>query len=178
MRRTAWALRQRGGRPLALALPVLVAALVLDAWLAPRWHDEAGTLRDQALALQRDARDAEQHKLQASTGPAATLPPLPDSSMASSRMADLLALAVLHGVSVQRLQRVGTDAAAGSTRTALVMPVRGTYADLRRFVAQALLDDAALALERLNLRRSRSDAAELEGELQWTLLHHSLRVPR
>jgi hypothetical protein len=45
-------------------------------------------------------------------------------------------------------------------------------------IEQALLDDAALALERISLRRSRSDAAELEGELQWTLLHHSMKAPR
>lgn len=179
MRRTAWTLRQRGGRPLALALLLLLAALALDAWLAPRWRHEAVTLHGQALALQREARDAELRRLQASSGPgAAAALQLPVASMASSRMADLLALAVLHGVSVQRLQRVGADAAEGSARTPLVMPVRATYADLRRFVAMALLDDAALALERVSLRRSRSDAAELEGELQWTLLHRSLKVPQ
>jgi hypothetical protein len=177
MRRIAWTLRQRGGRPLALALVLLLAALVLDAWLAPRWRHDAGQWREQALALQREARDAELRRLQAGGGPAAAAAPqLPAASLASSRMADLLALALRHGVSVQRLQRVGADAAEGSTRTPLVMPVRATYEDLRRFVAQALLDDAALALERVSLRRSRSDAAELEGELQWTLLHHGPKV--
>jgi hypothetical protein len=179
MRRTAWTLRQRGGWPLALALLVLLASLALDAWLAPRWRKEAATLHDQALALQRDARDAELRRLQARSGAgAAAAPQLPAASMASSRMADLLALAVRNGVSVQRLQRVGADAAEGSARTPLVMPVRAAYADLRRFVAQALLDDAALALERVSLRRSSANAAELEVELQWTLLHHSPKVPR
>jgi hypothetical protein len=174
MRRIAWILRQRGGLPLAMALLVLVSALALDAWLAPRWRNEAGTLHEQALALQRDARDAEQRRQQDRNDPgAAAAPQLPDASLASSRMADLLALAVRNGVSVQRLQRVGADAAAGSARTPLVMPVRATYEDLRRFVATALLDDAALALERVSLRRSRSDVGELEGELQWTLLHHN-----
>jgi hypothetical protein len=179
MRRVAWTLRQRGGWPLAMSLLVLISALAFDAWLAPHWRDEAGKLRNQALALQRDARDAELRKRQdASSAGAAAKPQLPDASLASSRMADLLALAVRNGVSVQRLQRVGADAAEASARTPLVMPVRATYEDLRRFVAMALLDDAALALERVSLRRSRSDVAELEGELQWTLLHQNPKAPR
>lgn len=174
MNRIVWTLRQRGGKPLAIALLLGLAAGLLDAWLAPRWLDEARGLREQALALQRDARDAEVLKQQAAGGQSnAAAPQLPAADAASSRMADLLALAVLNGVTVQRLQRIGADAAENAARTPLVMPVRATYADLRTFVSQALLDDAALALERISLRRSRSDAAELEGELQWTLLHRS-----
>jgi hypothetical protein len=177
MRRIVWTLRQRGGTPLALALSLLLAALALDVWLAPRWRHDAGQWREQALALQREARDAGLRWLQASGGAdTAPAPQLPAASLASSRMADLLALAVRHGVSVQRLQRIGADAAEGSSRTPLVMPVRATYEDLRRFISQALLDDEALALERVSLRRSRSDAPELEGELQWTMFHHGPKV--
>jgi hypothetical protein len=174
MRRLGWTLRQRGGRPLALALTVLLAALAGDAWLAPQWRDQAQQLRGQALAVQRELRDAElQRQPAARAARIAADPVLPAADTASSRMADLLGLALLNGVSVQRLQRAGSGGADAAARTTLVMPVRAPYADLRRFIAQALRDDTALALERVSLRRNRSDAAELEGELQWALLHRA-----
>jgi hypothetical protein len=175
MNRLGWSLRQRGGKPLAAAAAALLVALALGLGFTPRWADEARSLQEQALALQREARDAELRTLQSATnaGPAAE-PQLPAADTTSSRMADLLALAVRNGVTVQRLQRVGSDNAdANAGRSTLVMPVRAAYADLRRLVAQALLDDPALALERISLRRNRTDAVELEGELQWALLHRA-----
>jgi hypothetical protein len=176
MSRLVWTLRQLGGAPLTLALLLGGIGWLLEGGLAPRWLDDATRLREQALALQRDARDAELLALQAAGSPdRASALQLPAAGTASSRMADLLALAVLNGVTVQRLQRVGADAAENAGRTPLVMPVRASYADLRSFIAQALREDAALALERISLRRSRSHAAELEGELQWTLLHRNAK---
>lgn len=173
MTRIGWTLRQRGGLPLVAAAGALSVALALDGLLAPRWRDETRDLLGQSQELQRDARDAEaqQARVPAPAHAAAGLL-WPAEDRVSSRMADLLALALRHGVAVQRVQRVGGDAdAAGAARTRLVMPVRAAYVDLRQFIAEALQQDEALALERVGLRRHKGDAAELEGDLQWVLFH-------
>lgn len=172
MTRLFWKLRQRGGVPLALAGAALLCAGALDGHLVPAWQQQTESLRQQALALQRQARDEQQAARAARRAVDVAALDLPAAAGVNARMADLLALAVRHGVAVQRVQRVGGDTGqADVARTTLSMPVRAAYADLRRWLAQALQQDGALALERISLRRTKGDAAELEGELQWVLLH-------
>jgi hypothetical protein len=167
-----WTLRQRGGLPLALAVAALLCAWTFDRYLVPAWQQQTDSMQVQALALQRQARDAQQAAGAALRQAAVPVVDLPSEEGVNARMADLLALAVRNGVAVQRMQRLGSDTGSSDVaRTALSMPVRATYADLRRLLADALRQDAALALERVSLRRTKADAAELEGELQWVLFH-------
>jgi hypothetical protein len=177
-RRIGWTLRQRGGLPLALAVLATLGTLVFEVWLTPLWREQARSAQAQAQSLQRAARDSGLRKPASAAAPVpAALPALPSADAAPSRMADLLALALQYRVQVLSLQRAGSPAGAGrAQQTVLVMPVRATYADLRRFVSQALQDDAALALTRVSVRRTKPDTAELEGELQWALLQRDART--
>jgi hypothetical protein len=172
LNRLAWTLRQRGGRPLGIAAIALAALLLAELWLRPAWRSDAEAAQQQTLQLQREARDLSVQSRRTRVAEAPEGADRPAATAASRRMADLLALAVLHGVTVERLQRRDTDAAAqGGQRTTLVMPVRAAYADLRGFIEHALRADSALGLERMTLRRGKADVAEVEGEMRWALVH-------
>jgi hypothetical protein len=158
--------------PLALAVTALACAWALDGWLVPDWQEQTDLFQQQALALQRQLRDTQQAARAVQRPVDAPDVAWPSEGSVNARMADLLALAVRNGVMVQRVQRVGIDGAKdGTARTTLAMPVRAAYADLRNLLSQALQQDGALALERISLRRTKEDATELEGELQWVLYH-------
>ena len=59
--------------------------------------------------------------------------------------------------------------ADGLERLRVNMPVTGSYAQVRRFIAAALAHDPALSLDAVKLRRASPMAAEVEAELQWSL---------
>ncbi len=181
----AWWSRGRMRVGIALVLAVLsglgAATLVLALQLAAHWHAQASADRsalDLAHARAIETRQAqarlEGRAAQLSERAASALDSRPGADAAAARMADLMALALRQGVTVERVQR--RDAAGGSAvdRVALTMPVSGGYLDLRQFIAEALRSDAALALERLRLRRADAGATQFDGELQWLLLHRPL----
>jgi hypothetical protein len=72
-------------------------------------------------------------------------------------------------VAVDRVQQ-RLDNTGPVQRLQLGLAARGRYADLRAFVAEALRADPALALDRLSLRRASPAVADLEADLQWSLL--------
>ncbi len=144
------------GRPGAAAAVALAAAVLLATWLTPQWQAQAEARPPAVIAAPAAA-------------PAPALPSLPAAGDPAERVADLLALALRHGVNVgrtqQQRQRQGTV-----ERLQLGLSAQGRYADLRAFVAAALQADAGLALDTLQLRRASADVGEFEAELQWSLL--------
>lgn len=144
------------GWPGAVATFGLCAAAVLALVVTPRWAAEADALRAARTAAPRPAPQA------------APAPLLPQAGDANTRTASLLEAAIRHGVTVPR----STQRQDGSPlpRLRLSMSVQGDYADLRRFIGEALAADPALALERLQLRRADPAAPRLDAELQWVLL--------
>jgi len=54
-------------------------------------------------------------------------------------------------------------------RYQLSLPVDGGYPEIRRFVAEALNADPALALTAIQLRRDRIESPDLEGLVNFTL---------
>jgi hypothetical protein len=170
-RRAAIGTRQRGGWPLLVALAALLGVLVLALALIPAWQADAERLATQALAWQREARDLGLRARADAETAAAPMPAWPAAEAAAARMADLLALALRHGIAVERVQQ-------GESAARISMPVRGAYPDLRRFVAEALHADPALALDRLSLRRADPQTPELEGELHWVMLQGANEAPR
>lgn len=188
MTRLLRGLRERGGWPLGLTALGAAAGLLCTLWLAPRWQAEADDVHRQLLALQLQLQLQAQAQARAQADAAAVPWPagasdagsavaeLPPRTAAPERMAELLALALRHGVAIEHAQ--GRDAPGTADRAdhvAVTMPVRATYADLRRYVADALRADPALALERLRLHRDTTQATELQGELHWLMAH---RLPR
>ena len=145
------------GWPAALALIALGIALMLGRGVTPAWQQQALELRSAAVRpVVRTATPAVEAGL-------------PDVGDPAERVADLLALALSHGVKVERTsQRLEPGVAV--QRLQVGMNVRAPYADLRAFVAEALQADPGLALDRLQWRRPNETGNDLDAEFQWSLL--------
>lgn len=89
------------------------------------------------------------------------------------------AVAALHGV-FDAAAESGLELAQGEYRLTevreaglrsyqLSLPVAGSYADIRAFIAQALNADPALALTAIQLRRERIEEVEVEAMINFTL---------
>lgn len=156
----------------ALGWPGLagIAALglaVVAALLGQRWDARAATLRAEAQELRAKARPA----AAAATAPVslqqwqAALPP---SGSRQQRLADLLELSIRLGLNGARTEH-RLSSSEGLERLRVTMPVTGSYAQVRRFVAAALEHDPALSLDAIKLRRVSPMAADVDAELQWSL---------
>jgi hypothetical protein len=151
--------------PLSIALLALAGAGVLGWLLAPQWRLEAETWRMRSLAqpVPAAARAAPAGTALPAPRPAA----LPSASEASARAARLLQLARAHGVTVVRLR----ESAPRPGALQVEVSAKATYPALRRFIAAALQEDAALDLQRLRLQRAQAETAELDIESQWAFWH-------
>jgi hypothetical protein len=145
------------GWPAALALANLVLALVLGWGATPAWQQQA---RDLIVVAVQPVTRQPTAPLEAS---------LPDVGDPAERVADLLALALRHGVNVERTQQ-RLEPGTVVQRLQVGMNARAPYADLRAFVAAALLADPGLALDRLQWHRATETGSELDAEFQWSLL--------
>jgi hypothetical protein len=145
------------GWPAALALANLVLALVLGWSVTPAWQQQA---RDSSVVAVQPVTRPPAAQLEAS---------LPEVGDPAERVADLLALALRHGVNVERTQQ-RLEPGVGVQRLQVGMNARAPYADLRAFVAEALRADPGLALDRLQWHRAAETGTELDAEFQWSLL--------
>jgi hypothetical protein len=65
--------------------------------------------------------------------------------------------------------RLSHEAGDPLLRYAMVLPVKGDYAALRRFLRDALRELPGLALEEVQLRRADTKAAAIEAQLRLIL---------
>lgn len=148
----------------------LLAALVLGAALAPRWQAQA---QMQEQATQRERRAAAAAAVapvaQIGHGRSTALADWPLAQRTPERSAALLQLARRHGLSVQRAREQADPAG----HFQLGLSGQASYPALRSFVAAALAADPALVLDRLRLQRAGPTVAELDVDMQWTLLQRA-----
>lgn len=157
----AW---RRLGWPAAAGLLALVVAALLALGLQPAWR-RSTEQQAQQLRLAQLARAAAPLPLPGASKPAAAWPPRAERE---ARLRHLVSLAGLHGLSLPRLALDPADERASGPHWQLLrMPLRGDYAGLRGFLADALADDPALALQALQLRAA--DGGGIEAELVWAL---------
>lgn len=150
--------------PWLIAAAALGATATVDLFLKPAWRDAAEAAPVTARAsFSRPAPPTR----------AAELPPAGDPT---PRVADLLEAAIRSGLAVQRLQQ-RADTAGAVERLDAAMSVRGRYSELRGFLAVALSQDHALALERIQIRRSSASPGVLDAEIQWALLSQRSITP-
>lgn len=154
---TAWPARL--GWPGLAALLALAAAVLLAAWVTPLLQVQS---QQQAPAM------PEAPPLRVAPTPAAAIT-LPAASDPADRVADLLALALRHGVSVVRTQQQ-REQQGPVQRLQLLLSAQGRYTELRSFIAAALQADPGLALDTLQLRRATPEQPLFDAELQWSLL--------
>lgn len=145
------------------ALALAIAAIVAGQ----RWDAQATRLQAEVRELRTKARPA----AAAVAAPVsvqqwqATLP-LPAGRQ--QRLADLLELAIRLDLHAARTEH-RLSASEGLERLRVTMPVTGSYAQLRRFIAAALERDPALSLDAVKLRRTSPMSADVDAELQWSL---------
>lgn len=162
----AW---RRLGLPGALAVAAIALAAVLELGLTPMWRSQASAAEQSALA--RRMALADQRRAARDAMPAADAGPVwPAASQRDARLADLLLLAQVHRVSVRGVQQQPErgEAANPVAWNLVTMPLRGSYGDVRAFVAAALQADEALALDGVRLRRAEGERAPVEAELTWS----------
>ncbi len=164
---------RRWGLPGALGGLLLAASLLLAGLLVPRERD--GLLSDQRVLREARLRAAQLRREQQADAqpqdPARRfVQAFPSADERHRRITNLLGLAAGLGLQPRRSDvRSVAEPALGLTRLRVVLPLRGSYETLRRYVDQALRDDPALALDLMRLERADPDAAEVRAELQWSL---------
>jgi hypothetical protein len=144
------------------ALALAVVAIVLGQ----RWDAKAAAL--QAEAKQLRAKAAPVAVAAAPVSVQQWQAALPPSTDRQQRLADLLELSIrleLNGARTEH--RLATS--EGLERLRVTMPLTGSYAQIRRFIAAALEHDPALSLDAVKLRRASPMATDVDAELQWSL---------
>lgn len=163
---------RRWGLPGALGAVLMAAALALLLGLLPR---ERRALHDDERALHR-ARVHAAARLAPERGAA---PADPQTQFLAAfaapaqrhrRVTNLLSLAAGMGLQPSRSELRSLDEAdLPLARVRVVLPLTGSYLQLRRYIEQALRDDPALSLDLLRLERADAQADALRAELQWSL---------
>jgi hypothetical protein len=168
LRRVNWGM---WGWPAAAGILAGVLGLGLSLAAAPHWLAQAQALQKQsAVDAQRQRQLMRSLPSTTTTTTPTKLPEWPLAAQSPQRVADVLVLAARHGVSVDRAQQ-RLDKNSGGLQ--LNLTARGGYAELRSFVAYALVGDPHLALQSLRLQRRSPAAAELQADLQWLLLQRA-----
>ncbi|MEP6502035.1 MAG: hypothetical protein ABJD97_01790 [Betaproteobacteria bacterium] len=165
---------ERIGLP-GLAAAVLALALAV-AWLAlavPGAHRLAQLDAENArLARQATLRASSARGAPVSSADrlAAFENGFPRPQVLSQSYSRLWTLARQHGLQLRqadfKLADAGQDAVI---RYAIVVPLSTEYAPLRAFVAEALRDNPALALEEMSLRRTDARSTQLDARLRFVL---------
>ena len=93
---------------------------------------------------------------------------LPDARQAPEIASKLHGYARQAGLTLERGDyRPLADIAGQLVRYQIVLPVNGTYSQVRQFLSAAMLGMPGLALDGINFRRQ-GDAAQLQAELRFT----------
>lgn len=91
----------------------------------------------------------------------------PEATQAIDRIYEA---AARHSLSLARGEyALMIDADTGMARYQILLPVRGSYPQLRRFLGDALDAVPALGLEEIELQRKQISEAQLEGRIRMTL---------
>ena len=145
----------------------LLGALVLAVGLSPQWQQDAERHLSPLQGSRTAGRDGADARPAVTLAPS-SVPKLPAAAQTPGRVAALTAFARRQGLTLVLVQ----EQADVQGQMQLVLSGQARYPALRAFVAGTLATDAAAVLERLRLQRAEATTAELDFEMQWTLLHH------
>ncbi len=94
---------------------------------------------------------------------------LADARQAPEIASQLHATARAAGLTLERGDyRPAADASGKFVRYQIVLPVNGSYLQIRRFLADALLGMPGLALDAISFRREDAQSAQLQAQLRFT----------
>lgn len=163
----AW--RRHLGRPGALALLLLAVAATLQWQVRPLLQRDAQRLeaRRSALAsapVSRGLEGAERGPLSAAD--------IPSARQRGRDLELLVATAQRAGLGLERADySLGAATAGALTRVEATLPLTGSYAGVRRFVAEVLNELPHAALESLQLERANAQAKELQATARLVLFY-------
>jgi hypothetical protein len=159
------------GRPAWVGLALLAVLLLLQGQLRPL------LLRDQSRLETRRAALAAMPASPRAADAALSRSPLPDGDLPSARQRGrdlewLVTAAQRSGLGLERADySLGTASAGAVTRVEATLPLTGTYAGLRRFVAEVLNELPHSALESLQIERATAQSAQLQATARLVLFY-------
>ena len=145
--------------------------------IAIDWHERERqelaaltSIRSSTRAL-IEQRNAEAMKATSRGSPREWVAALPSASLRQDRLADLMEIAIRHGLTPQRMeQSMSFDLASETERLRVDLPVSGSYKQHRRFVDATFRQYRRLSLDSVRIRRSSPQAATVEADLAWSML--------
>ena len=182
MQLPAWSrrIRRQAGWPGGLALVLVVAAGWIALVAVPAAHGESlrereAARHERAMALKLAKGRAQRSvPIDPAQSFAAAFPP---AQSRPQRLARLIALAREQGLVFRRAEtRHLADTALPMSHYQVVMPLDGSYAALREFIGQALMQDPALSLDVLRLKRASTQDERVQAELQFTFFSADERL--
>lgn len=154
---------QRLGRAGALGAALIAAALIVEIALV------RPMLAERAELAERGERLRLAGLAQARAGETVQAPALPLSPAAEAALRQLFRAAEEEGLNLDQGDYKLTDKSGDRRRYLLTLPVTGPYPAIRAFLAKALNNDRALALNAVELRREAIEDTDLDAILRFTL---------
>lgn len=175
-------LRIRLGNLGMLGAAALLLALALLLVITPYLRMQAEAAREHMLAAERTEREmrigaADRARRVAARDGVVGAPDLPTARERDARVARLLARASREGLQVGGLRQAALELDIADRRSGVApsqwhtveLPVRGSYAQIRSFMAAALAADSALALDAVLLQRDAGGAPEaVRADTRWS----------
>lgn len=164
---------QRLGWPLLAGTGLLLLVLLYGASLVPQWQ-QVNALRDQHAQLAEQVRQLKRGERQVAVQAADPLQDLhrqlPAQPQATEAIERLYALARAEKITLARGEyALGVDPKTRLARYQILLPLRGSYPQIRRFLHALLGQMPALVLEDIDLQRKRIGDSELTGRIRMTL---------
>lgn len=169
--RLRWWWQQRMGWPGGLALALIAAGVVVAAWVRPGIATvRAELVREQVARLAALERQKTLMSVATRVDPReqirSTVPALPRRG---ETVAQLLDLAGMAGVSVERAEYAAEDQEPNLSRLKITLPFGGSYAQTRAVIARVLNGLPNAALDSVEIERPGAETKTLEGTLRLSL---------
>lgn len=175
LNRVRWHLR-RIPAPIAIAtllgLAMLIAAAVGERQVLTPLQATVADIRQETQSLRSQV--VRRHQAAAGNDPAVQLGEFygffPDEGSALDTLARIYAAAAQQNLMLEHGEyRLGLESEVRLQRYDVVLPVRGRYGAIRRFVAQILKDNPNLALTAISFSRQTAADIGVDAQLQLTI---------
>ncbi len=161
--------RQQLGRPGWVALVLLAFAALAQWQLRPLLQRDAARLEARRAAL---ASTPAPRAFDTGTRAPLSAADIPSARQRGRDLETLVAAAQRAGLGLERADySLGAATAGALTRVEATLPLTGSYAGVRRFVAEVLNELPHAALESLQLERATAQAKELQATARLVLFY-------
>lgn len=177
MRKFGWSAKRiatRLGWPAVMGFALLLLGAAMHWEIGPAERARIDDRRAASLALAETLQSREnQPKVPDQAEIAARFSralPLSTTEQRTAVLASIQSAAVAEGLVLEQANYAVDSAAAESfDGLEIVLPVKGTYLQIRRFMSRTLADNSALALEAVSLNRQSVNEPAVEAQLRFTL---------